>query len=129
MKFARSDLPFLTKLEEKLQIFYKNAEDSIPLEISLKPLMGSKKIVMLQNLIVIHYQMDLELYLHIKEPIAIISKTKNMKNPRPKLSNYYKDFESGVGISGEGVLPFEAIVKFYASNVRNIMDEMVDIFI
>lgn len=90
--------------------------------------MGSKKILMLQNLIVIHYQMDIELYLHIKEPIAIILRTKNMKNPRPKLSYYYKDFESGVGISGEAILPFEAVVKFYASNVRNIMYEMVCIF-
>lgn len=85
----------------------------------------SLQIFSLESLIVTHYQMELELYLHIKNPYMVVIATKNMKQPRLKLSEYLKDIEKGI-INSNETLPFACSFKFYHPNKINFYDEIVN---
>lgn len=71
--------------------------------------MGKKSA--LQTLISRHYNMDLEYYLHVKNPTIVVKLNDDSKMPSMNLSEYLRQIETGKIIPE--VLPFEATIKFF----------------
>ena len=85
------------------------------------------KIFALETLIVSHYAMDIEFYLHIQSPYMVVISTQNMRVPRLKLSENLKEIEKGM-LNNE-TLPFESSFKFYSPTKSIYFDEIVIIII
>lgn len=121
MRFAKNHLAFVLRLEQKIENMLKQNEKIF--ELTLQNV-NSLQIFALESLIVTHYQMELELYLHIKNPYMVVIATKNMKQPRLKLSEYLKDIEKGI-INSNETLPFVCSFKFYHPNKITFYEEIV----
>ena len=102
----------------------KNKE--ISFEIPIHPT-DNLKIYSLEALIVSHYQMDIEFYLHVQNPYMVIISTQNMRIPRLKLSDNLRDIEKGV--INNDILPFECSFKFYNPTKFNFYEDIVNNFI
>lgn len=108
-------------MEEKIEKLIKNP-NSPSIEQSIKGF-NSTKTWYLQTLIVFHYQLDMELYLHLEIPLIMISSNKNMKNPRIKLSSYLKNIENGAQKPND-ISPFDVTIKFYHPNMKTFSNEI-----
>lgn len=113
----------MTRLEQRIDVMVKNKE--INFEIPIYNV-DDLKIYSIETLIVSHYMMDIEFYLHLKEPYLNVISTQNMKVPRFKLSENLRDIEKGV--INSDMLPFDSSFKFYNPSKINVYDEIVSFF-
>lgn len=120
IRFARYNLNFLLRLEQRIDQLVKNKETSFEI-----PIQGvdNTKIFALETLLVTHYEMDIEFYLHVQSPYLVIISTQTMRVPRLKLSESLKEIEKGM-INNES-LPFESSFKFYNPVKSFFFEELV----
>lgn len=108
------------RLEQRIDQLVKNKETSFEI-----PIQGvdNTKIFALETLLVTHYEMDIEFYLHVQSPYLVIISTQTMRVPRLKLSESLKEIEKGM-INNES-LPFESSFKFYNPVKSFFFEELV----
>jgi len=122
VRFAKTHLSYLLGIEERLERMFKEGKEMIDIPLYDRN-MGKKSA--LSTLISRHYNMDLEYYLHVKNPTIVVKLNDDSKMPPMNLSEYLRQIETGK-ITPE-ILPFEATVKFFdlAPSDRSIELDMV----
>ena len=70
-----------------------------------------------------HYGLDMEFYLHVKNPHIIVRWTRESKLPPLKLSEYLRQVETGK--VKPDVSPFEATIKFYNLSMHDSTEDLV----
>jgi len=119
VRFAKNHLSYLLRVEDKLEKMFKEGKESVDIPLYDKN-MGKKSA--LQTLISRHYNMDLEFYLHVKDPKIIVKTNQNSRLPSMTLSEYLRQIETGK-IKPE-ILPFEATIKFFNVQQTDSIDEL-----
>lgn len=120
VKYAKSNLNFIIKVEEALEKMFKEGKDF--LEIPLYEKNQAKKNA-LYVLLSKHYLMDFEFHMHVKNPVVYVKSTPNSRLPIMNLSEYLRQVENGK-IKPE-VLPFEATIKFFNITPSDTSEDLV----
>jgi len=108
VRFAKNDLNYVLKLEDKVEKLLKEGKDSF--DIPLVDYSSNKKNA-IQALLSRHYLMLLEFYLNVKNPCIYVKTTPKTLIPKVKLSEYLRQIETQQ-IKPE-ILPFEATLRFF----------------
>ena len=87
MRFAKSHLSYLLGIEDRLEKMFKEGREMIDIPLYDRN-MGKKSA--LQILISRHYNMDLEYYLHVKNPTIVVKLNQDSKLPPMNLSEYLR---------------------------------------
>jgi len=119
VRFAKNELNYLLKLEDKVERMLKDGKDS--LDIPLNDHNLAKKSAV-QALLSRHYGMTLEFYLNVKNPCVCVRTTTKTVIPKVKLSEYLRQIETHQ-IKPE-VLPFEATLKFFNLTGYDTVEEL-----
>jgi transcriptional repressor NF-X1 len=119
VRFAKSELSFVLKLEDKVEKMLKDGKDSF--DIPLTDYSNSKKNAV-QVLLSRHYNMVLEFYLNVRNPCICVRTTPKTIIPKMKLSEYLRQIETHQ-IKPE-ILPFEATLKFHSLTSYDSSEEL-----
>jgi len=119
VRFAKQNYNFLLKVEAKLETMVKEGQEIT--DISITDNTTQRKQALYQ-LLSRTYCLELQFFLHVKNPCIVVRWTKDSKLPSLKLSEYLKEVETGK--VRPDILPFEATIKFYNLSVNDTTDEL-----
>jgi transcriptional repressor NF-X1 len=119
VRFAKNNWSFLVKVEAKLEAMVKEGQEMT--DISISDNTAQRKQALYQ-LLSRTYCLELQFFLHVKNPSIVVRWTKDSKLPTMKLTEYLKEIESGR--IRPDILPFEATIKFYNLSIIDTTDEL-----
>lgn len=120
VRFAKNNLNYLLKIEDKIEKMVKEGQEMT--DIPVFEATNTKKHALYQ-LLSRTYCLELEFFLHVKNPSIIVRWTKDSKLPTMTLSEYLRQIETG-NIKPD-LLPFEATIKFYNLSMHDSIEELV----
>jgi len=119
VRFAKNNLNLVLRIEDRLEKLVKEGKDIT--DFALSDVTSAKKHALYQ-LLSRTYCLELEFFLHVKNPSVVVRWNKDSKFPPMKLSEYLKQIESGKIVPD--ILPFEATIKFYNLSVLDSTEEL-----
>jgi len=119
VRFAKNNLNLVLKIEDRLEKMVKEGKEIT--DFALTDVTPAKKQALYQFLSR-SYCLELEFFVHVKNPSIVVRWNKDSKFPPLKLSDYLKQIETGKIVPD--VLPFEATIKFYNLSVFDSTEEL-----